>query len=78
MYTLTQCHPAHSKHKAHTHNQVELWGLAWTRETSKEGKPLLVTVLPDERAYERFMGRFDADDSVEVRFVLCVCACVYV
>ena len=46
---------------------VELWGLLWARERSKEGKPLLVTVLPNEGAYEGFMQRFDAEDSEEVR-----------
>lgn len=48
----------------------ELWGLRWTRERSKEGKSILVTVLPDEAAYEAFMQRFDAEDSEDVGLCL--------
>lgn len=36
------------------------------RERSKEGKSILVASLPDERAYGKFMRRFDAEDSEEV------------
>lgn len=49
-----------------------LWGLRWTRERSKEGKSILAAVLPDEGAYERFMQRFDADDSEEVGLFFCL------